>query len=256
VPASFALRGTGMRYGTVAVLKDITLELQPRKMTALVGPNGAGKSTLLGILAGLRHGYGGQCFFDGVEIRDWERRAFARRVAYVPQNLELEFPFSGGEVVQMGRMPYRRGLTESPADLTAARRAMQLTDALDFELRNFRTLSGGERQRIVLASALAQEPEALLLDEPTTFLDLKHQIATYQLLRTLCAGGMLVVAVTHDLNLACAYCDRIVLLDRGNLHSDGPPAAVVTPDTLADVFEVRPEILTDPAGRPWIRYGD
>ena len=123
----------------------------------------------------------------------------------MPQSLKLDFPFTAEQVVLMGRTPYAGGMFESPEDWAAVERAMDVTDTLEFRARDFRALSGGERQRVVLASALAQEPKALLLDEPTTFLDLQHQLTIYELLRKLSLEGMLVIAVTHDLNLAASF---------------------------------------------------
>ncbi|HPT29310.1 MAG TPA: ABC transporter ATP-binding protein [Bryobacteraceae bacterium] len=211
----YRLDHAGFSYGAARVLSEVTIEMPAGCLVALTGPNGAGKSTLLGIMAGLRHPYEGKCLFRGKEVRDWKRDAFARSVSFVPQSLRLEFPFTAEQVVFMGRTPYAGGLFETTADIEAARKAMEMTDVAPFAHRDFRSLSGGERQRVVLASALAQQPEVLLLDEPTTFLDLEHQLSTYRLLRRLAGEGLLVVAVTHDLNLAASYSDRVIALKRG-----------------------------------------
>jgi ABC-type cobalamin/Fe3+-siderophores transport system ATPase subunit len=159
-------------------------------------------------------------------------------VAFLPQMMRFEFPFTAEQVVLMGRTPYGGGWFESPADFELVEQAMTITDTLAFRARDFRSLSGGERQRVVLASALAQKPETLLLDEPTTFLDLKHQISMYRLLAELGRQGMLVISVTHDLNLALQFADRALVLDRGRLASDGAPADVFTPQLIREVFEV------------------
>lgn len=253
---AFELREAGMRYGRAEVLAGITLTFEPGRMAAIVGPNGAGKSTLLAIMAGLRRGYEGQCRFEGVEVSRWNRRAFARKVAVVPQNLALEFPFTAEQVVLMGRTPFADGLFESAADHAAVERAMSLADVTAFRARDFRSLSGGEKQRVVLASALAQDPSVLLLDEPTTFLDLRHQIATYRLLRELCRTGLLVVAVTHDLNLAAAYSDRIVALQDGKLVADFVPSESLNAEFVRNVFGVEADVRQGPGGRPWIVYGN
>src|SRR5436190_13243447 len=118
---SFELRGVGMRYGAVDVLRGVDIRIEPPHLTAVVGPNGAGKSTLLGIMAGLRHGFDGECLFDGTDVRAWKRREFARRVSFVPQSARIEFPFTAEEVVLMGRAPHAAGLFESPRDREAAR---------------------------------------------------------------------------------------------------------------------------------------
>ena len=252
---NYSLRSVGMRYNGTPVLDDITLEIGAADLVAIAGPNGAGKSTLLGIMAGLRSGHSGQCLFAGRDVRDWPRRAFAREVSFVPQSLRLEFPFTAEQVVLMGRTPYCRGLFESPDDLAAVERAMDLTDTLAFRRRDFRSLSGGERQRVVLASALAQEPKVLLLDEPTTFLDLQHQVSIYRLLADVCRRGLMVIAVTHDLNLAAAYAGRVILLNAGRVAADGPPTEVLSPASIRDVFRIDAEVRSGPHGRPWILYG-
>ncbi len=254
--ATFELRAAGMRYGAAEVLAGVDLRLNPGELTAVVGPNGAGKSTLLGIMGGLRQGHTGECRFDGLEVGRWNRRAFARRVSFVPQATRVEFPFTAEEVALMGRAPHAAGLLESPHDRQAVHDAMHSTDTLHLRERDFRSLSGGEQQRVILAAALAQSPEALLLDEPTTYLDLRHQVSLYRILRDLCARGVLVAAVTHDLNLAAAYATRVVVLSGGRVVADGPPEESFRSDRLRSVFEVPAELLRAPDGRHWIRYGD
>lgn len=247
---SFSAADLRFGYG----LHDATFELPGSGMVAIAGPNGAGKSTLLGIMAGLRHPYFGSCRYDGTEVRKWRRRDFARRVAFLPQTFRLEFPFTAEQVVLMGRTPYAGGWFESPLDREAVARAMETTDTLGFRARDFRSLSGGERQLVILASALAQEPDALLLDEPTTFLDLKHQLAMYRLLAECSRRGMLVVSVTHDLNLALQFSDRAIVLQAGRIAADGAPGDVLNPDLIDRVFGVHAHLLPRTQGRSWIGY--
>ncbi|HVX66765.1 MAG TPA: ABC transporter ATP-binding protein [Bryobacteraceae bacterium] len=251
----FALERAGMRYNGAQVLADVTLEFTGSQLVAIAGPNGAGKSTLLGVMAGLRPGHTGRCLYRGTEVARWTRRSFARRVAFMPQSLSVQFPFTAEQVVLMGRTPHCRGLFESPEDWGEVERAMAITDTLAFRGRDFRSLSGGERQLVTLASALAQSPETLLLDEPTTFLDLKHQVSIYGLLREQARHGLLSVAVTHDLNLAAAFADRIVVLNRGRVVADGAPAEVLSPALIRDVFGVTSQLHQGPEGRPWMVYG-
>lgn len=252
---SFALASVGLRYGSAEVLADVTAQFRPGEFAAIVGPNGAGKSTLLGIMAGLRHGYSGRCRYRERDIREWKRRAFARCVSFVPQSLKIDFPFSAEQVVTMGRTPYGGGLFETDEDRDAVELAMKTTDTLAFRDRDFRSLSGGERQRIVIASALAQSPETLLLDEPTTYLDLKHQLETYRLLRSLAREGLLIIAITHDLNLALTYADRVLMLNAGRLIADGAPHDVLTAARIHDVFAVTADLRNGHAqSRPWIVY--
>ncbi len=233
---SFRATNLAFSYG----LHQATFDLPPSGFVAIAGPNGAGKSTLLSILAGLRHPYRGQCSYRGVEIQKWRRRDFARQVAFLPQSMKLEFPFTAEQVVFMGRAPYADGWFESAQDHAAVEKAMATTDTVVFAARDFRSLSGGEKQRVILASALAQEPETLLLDEPTTFLDLKHQLAMYKLLSTL-AKRMLVVAVTHDLNLASRFSDQVIVMENGKIAANGPPADALAPDLIYKVFGVHAE---------------
>jgi len=242
-------------FGAAPLFEGLTFALHEGDRVGLVGPNGAGKSTLLSVLAGLRTGYEGRCALEGRDLVSWNRRAMARRVAFIPQQVGMAFPFCAQEVVAMGRAPHGRGLFETTEDRAAVERAMRATDSTAFAGRDFRALSGGEQQRVLLAAALAQEPAVLLLDEPTTYLDLKHQLQTYALLRDLAAQGLTVVAVTHDLNLAAAHAGRVVLLARGQVAADAPPAGVLRPELLREVFEVETEIHEGPGGRPWVVYG-
>jgi iron complex transport system ATP-binding protein len=252
----YALSGTGFSYGSSRVLSSVSLEMSLGSLVALTGPNGAGKSTLLGIMAGLRQPYEGSCLFRGREVSAWKRAPFARSVSFVPQSLRLEFPFTAEQVVFMGRTPYAGGLFESPDDIAAARRAMDLTDVAAFAHRDFRSLSGGERQRVVLASALAQQPEVLLLEEPPTFLDLEHQLSIYKLLRRLASEGLLVVSVTHDLNLAASFSDRVIALKAGRVEADASPCDALSPDSIRRIFAVDAEWLPRSTGKGWIAYGE
>ena len=231
---SFSARQLGFAYG----LHEATFDFPRSGLITLAGPNGAGKSTLLGILAGLRSPYHGSCTYAGREVRQWPRREFARKVAFLPQSVRLEFPFTAEEVVLMGRTPYARGWFQTDEDRSAAHEAMTTTDTLAFRGRDFRSLSGGEAQRVILASALTQRPEVLLLDEPATHLDLRHQLALYRLLGEL-SKSLLVVAVTHDLNLALQFSNRVMVLEDGRIAGDGTPREVLNPSLIARVFGVQ-----------------
>jgi iron complex transport system ATP-binding protein len=178
-------------------------------------------------------------------------REIARRVAFVPQETHVMFPFSVGEIIMMGRLPHRNGsLFESSQDTKAASEAMKLTDTSSFAAKTFNELSGGERQRVVLASALAQNPDVLLLDEPTVYLDLKHQIQFYDIIERLNSErGMTVISITHDINLAARYARRMIAICDGRLAADGPPEQVLTTETLHDIFEIHTSIVRRPDGR-------
>ena len=251
----FELRDTGVRYGEFEALRHVTVAFRRAEFVAIAGPNGAGKSTMLAVMAGLRSGYSGDCLFSGRDVRRWNRTEFARRVSVVPQSVRIEFPFTAEQVVLMGRTPHAHAMFESDKDAAEVERAMFLTGTTAFRTRDFRSLSGGEKQRVVVASALAQTPEVLLLDEPTTHLDLEHQVSLYRLLQSLAKDGMLVIAITHDLNLASTFADRIVVLRSGELVVDGSPEAVFSPTLIHDVFRVQTQVHPGPGGRPWIHYG-
>lgn len=251
----FELEGIGMQYGTADVLRSVSLSLNPGEFVAIAGPNGAGKSTLVSILAGLRTPSRGRCRFMGREIKSWNRRDFARRVAIILQENAADFPFTAEDVVYMGRMPHRSGLYETDEDRAAVQNAFEQTGTAEFRDRAFRTLSGGEKQRVLLASALAQSPQVLLLDEPSAHLDIYHQVQLYRLLHELTRRGLLVVAVTHDLNVALGKADRLLLMHHGEIRADGIPANIVQSDLMQDVYAVPIELHHSASGKPWIIYG-
>jgi iron complex transport system ATP-binding protein len=233
------------------VLQGITAEIRAGEFVALVGPNGAGKSTFLKILAGLLHGYTGSIEFSDKPLRGFTARELAKRIAVVPQETHMVFPFTAGEIVMMGRLPHRNAvLFDSPRDRGLAREAMSLTDTAELAAKKFGELSGGERQRVVLASALAQDPEVLLLDEPTVYLDLKHQIQFYDILERLNSQRKLtIVSVTHDVNLAARYARRMIAMRCGVFVADGSPNDVLTPEHLYEIFEITAAVFKRPDGR-------
>jgi cobalamin transport system ATP-binding protein len=238
-------------YTSVPVLQGLSTEILAGEFVTLIGPNGAGKSTLLKIMAGLIRGYSGTVDFSGKALSLWRTRELARRIAFVPQETHMVFPFAAVEIVMMGRLPHRTGLIfDSPRDAEWAREAMTLTDTAGLASKVFNELSGGERQRVVLASALAQNPDVLLLDEPTVYLDLKHQLQFYDILERLNAErGMTIVSATHDVNLAARYARRMMALRSGIFLADGPPSKVLTPQHLYDIFEISAAVLERPDGR-------
>jgi iron complex transport system ATP-binding protein len=181
--------------------------------------------------------WGGQVLLEGRPVESYDRRALGRLLGVVPQETAVTFPFSVTEMVLFGRTPHVGGFGfDRDSDLTAAQRAMERTDTAHLARRAITELSGGERQRVILARALAQEPEILLLDEPAAFLDIRHEVEMYDLLRDLQRGGITVVSVLHDLNLAALYCDRLLLLHESRLARAGTPSEVITYATLTEVY--------------------
>ena len=225
-------------YGARDVVDDVSVGVTPGTLVGVIGPNGCGKTTLVRVLSGVLAPRQGVVRLDGRPLAEQPRRAVARRVAVVAQDAPLVLGFTVLETVLMGRAPHLPSLAFPRAhDLVVARAALARLDLADLEARPLGALSGGERQRVLLARALAQEPEVLLLDEPTTHLDLRHQVETLEVVRQLCRdGGVGALAVLHDLNLAALYCDRIVLLVDGHVAHAGRPEEVLTAGHLAAAF--------------------
>jgi iron complex transport system ATP-binding protein len=256
--SSTILRAKRLTFGFApgkTFLGPLDLEISAAKVHALVGPNGAGKSTLLRLLVGLSRPTGGYVELDGQPLLDIPAGKRARRIAFLPQNPVAPGAASVEEVVRLGRHPYREfGMFESPADIDIVRRSMRLTQTLEFADRRMETLSGGEAQRVHLAAALAQQPDLLALDEPTSDLDIRHQLGIFRLLRDLTRdAGVTVVVVVHDLNLAAHHCDRAILLCQGKSAAQGPPGQVLIPTCLEPVYGVRFDSIDPGDGRPpWL----
>jgi iron complex transport system ATP-binding protein len=207
-------------------------------VTAVVGPNGSGKSTLVRALLGRQRAESGSVLIDGRDRREIDQRALARMVAIVPQREEPAFPMRVAEYVALGRLPHAGAWrAESPADRAAVDRAIALTDIEPFRARGTDELSGGEWQRLRVARALAQEAPALVLDEPTTFLDMAHEMALFELSSSLAASGLAVLVVSHQLNLVARFASTMVLLERGRVAAAGAPHDVMRADTLESVYE-------------------
>ena len=248
-----ALEAVSYRYDDRNVVDSVSLAVEPGQFIGLLGPNGAGKSTLLRLAAGLAHPHAGRVTYAGRDLRTLKQGDVARQVALLPQTGVLPPSFTGWEVALMGRTPHLGWFaSEGPRDISVARQALEQADALSYADRRTHELSGGERQRLLLARALAQEPAVLLLDEPTTHLDLAHQVALLDLLSRLARQQELgVLAVFHDLNLAATYADHLVLLVDGRTRATGTPAEVVQPAVLWSVFGVDLIVQEHPTtGRP------
>jgi len=236
------------RAGAPRVIDDVSVTIAPGELVGVLGPNGSGKTTLLKMLSGTLTPSAGTIQFDRRPLSDWKRRELARRIALVPQDTHAPFDFTVLDIVLMGRYPHLGTFAlEGPADLLIARQALASTGTSAFEDRPFATLSGGEKQRVVIASALAQGPELLLLDEPTASLDLGHQLDVQQLLAGLNRDrGVTMVLSTHDLNLAAALCRHLILLRRGRVVAQGPTEDVLTPDTVRALYGVEADIHRHP----------
>lgn len=235
----YEAQGVTFRYHAAPrnAVHGVDLAVPAGAFYAVIGPNGCGKTTLLRLLLGALTPAAGNVRYDGRPLQDWKRRDLARRVGVVPQNEELVFPLSVRELVAMGRYPHLgTWRSEASRDRGAIAEAMDTCDVADLAHRPMDTLSGGERQRARVARALAQQPDTLVLDEPTASLDISHEMGIFELLRGLADRGVTIVMVTHNLNVAARYADRLLLLDRGHTAADGRPSAVLDPDTLAAVY--------------------
>lgn len=237
------------RYGLAQpgrpwTIEQVSFEVASGEVVGIVGPNGSGKSSLLKLIAGLLRPDSGVIRLTGQAVGDLTPLAIARILALVPQEQAQVFPFTVAETVLMGRFPHRQagwwslGVgTERSADLAAAHRAMVETDVVGLAGRLLSDLSGGERQRVIIARALAQEPRILLLDEPTAFLDLNHQIEMCALVQRLAKERSLtVVLVSHDLNVASLLCDRVLMVKDGKIYAGGTPAETIRPEVLRSVY--------------------
>jgi len=228
------------RFEREWVIKEISFELKKGEMLGIIGPNGSGKSTLIRLLSGVLEPEQGEIIIKNQPIQKYSSRRLAQIIAVVPQQSEIAFPFTVQEVVMMGRAPYlKRFQWEGEKDYQVVERAMALTETAHLSHRSIDQLSGGERQRVILARALAQEPEILLADEPTTYLDLHHQIRFMNLLWELKSkNGLSVIFTTHDLNLASFFSDRVLLLNQGELAGAGGVEQVLKPELVSRVYQV------------------
>ena len=235
-------------YGDRDVVHDLDLVIAPGDVTAIVGPNACGKSTLLRSLTRLLAPRTGRVLLDGKEVHATPAKQLARRMGLLPQSPIAPEGITVGELVGRGRHPHQRVLTRwSTADDLAVTAALRATDMLELMDRAVDELSGGQRQRVWIAMALAQETEVLLLDEPTTFLDISHQIEVLDLLTDLNRNaGTTIVMVLHDLNLAARYADHLVALESGRVHASGQPAEVLTEDCVRTVFGLEAHVIDDP----------
>jgi len=254
-PRTLAARGLRLGYDGRVIVPGLDLELAPGRITAIIGANGSGKSTVLRGLARLLRPLAGSVTLDGHDVHGIPGRRFARMLGILPQEPIAPEGVTVAELVMRGRHPHQGVFGARSADDEAVvAEALRLTDMLEFAGRRMGELSGGQRQRAWIALALAQNPDVLLLDEPTTFLDIAHQLEVLDLLAELNARlGTTVVMVLHDLNLAARYADELVVVAHGRVHAAGSPADVVTQDVLAEAFGLDARVIPDPeTGSPLV----
>ena len=243
---ALAAQGLTFGYRSEPVLSAIDLAIPTGSLGALLGPNGSGKSTLLKLLVGRLTPWSGSVTLGDRPLARWTAIERARQIGYLPQAVATSYDFTVAEVVLMGRHPHRAFGLETAADLEIVQGCLARTATDPLADRIFNTLSGGERQRVLLASVLAQEPAILLLDEPTTALDIHHQHEVMELLGGLHGEGLTILMVTHDLNLAARYCPTLWLLHDGAVVASGPPTEVLVESRLTQVYGPRLRVAVDP----------
>lgn len=251
---TLAATGIQVGYAGSTVLDDLDVTVPDGGFTVIVGPNGCGKSTLLRALGRLLPHRAGQVLLDGRELGSYRTREIARRIAVLPQSPQTPGAITVTDLVTRGRFPYQSLLRQwSPEDDRAVADALAQVGLADSGDRLVEELSGGQRQRVWIAMSLAQETPILLLDEPTTYLDIAHQLDVLDLCAQLHRDGRTLVAVLHDLNLAARYATHVIAMREGRIHAQGTPDQVITVDVLREVFDLDARVLPDPeTGRPLV----
>lgn len=246
--SAIQLEHVSFSYADRLVIKDVELSVKKSELVGLIGPNGSGKTTLIKLINGVLHPSEGEIRLDGLKLRQLKRRTIAQRVAVVPQQFNIPFAFKVCEIVMLGRTPFLNILSNgSKREYSIVNQALEAVDIKPLERRFFNELSGGERQKVLLAMALAQQPELLLLDEPTAHLDISHQVEILQLVSRLNKDqGTTVIAAVHELNLASFYFQRLILLREGRIFADGSPREVLTPQIIEEVFSARVQVEPHP----------
>ena len=255
--AGLDARRVDLRIDGRLIVDGVDCTVAAGTFSALIGPNGAGKSTLLRVLAAVDRPEEGTVRFGPDDLFALSRRQRARLVGFVEQDSGTELSLSVREVVALGRIPHQGFFGDATADDHAViESALDAADVRALAERDITTLSGGERQRVLLARALAQQPRLLVLDEPSNHLDIAAQLAVLGLLRSLASSGVTVLAALHDLNLASAYCDHVIVLRNGVVFAAGPTAEIITPRLVRAVYGVRATVLEHPqTGRPMVAFG-
>ncbi len=242
-------------YGREEVIGDVSFSINRGDFLGIIGPNGSGKSTLLRLLSRVLVPQKGHIFLSGNDARRMRLKDFCRKVAFVPQDIVINFSFTVWEIALMGRIPHLGRLElETKKDFAITENALSLTDTFFLKEKYIDNLSAGERQRVIIAKALAQEPELLFLDEPTSHLDIGYQIQILDLLKRLNSeNGLTTVMVLHDLNLASEYCNRIILLNKGSIFKEGDPFQVLTYENIEAVYKTVVLVNKNPlSSRPFI----
>ncbi len=239
------------------VISDIELKFKPGEFCAILGPNGAGKSTLLKTIPGFLPRTSGEIIINERSLDAWKRKELARIIALIPQEFQLQFDFTVEDLVLMGRFPYT-GYSQNytSLDKEKAMEVMEKLDLIEMKGKMFSQLSGGEKQRVAVARALVQETDVILMDESFSHLDINHQIELMDIVTTINRElGKLIILVSHNVNLAAEYCDRMILIKHGKIIADGSPLEIVTRENLQKLYNMELQIISNPnTGRPCLLY--
>lgn len=254
--AMLEIRNLSCGYDSKFILQDISFKLENKEFLGVIGPNGSGKTTLLRAITKIIKPQKGEVFFENQNLERLSYQELAKKIAVVSQYLEMGLKMTVEEFVLLGRTPHRKNwqFLETKLDEEIANKAMVFTDTLGFKNRSIESLSAGERQLVVISRALAQEPKLLLLDEPTSHLDITHQVRILDLIKRLNKkNGLTVIIVLHDLNLASEYCDRLILLNNGCIHKIGTPQEVLNYQIIEEVYKTIVVVEKNPiSSKPYI----
>jgi len=250
------VEGLDFSYGEDAlILKGINLSIRNPQLISIIGPNGVGKSTLIHCMNNILSPVHGTVMIDGMSVAEYKPKELAKKIGYVPYTAADSFPMTVVDTVLMGRNPHKKWKSLHE-DLAVVKEAMEMMDIVPLAMRNFNELSAGQHQRVMLARGLAQEPEILLLDEPTANLDVRHQMDVIRLLKKLSVErSIMVVMISHDLNIAAKYSDNIIMMHEGSIYAVGRPADVITEENIRTVYDVESEIILR-NGRPMMIVKD
>uniref|UniRef100_A0A7C4TAM9 ABC transporter ATP-binding protein n=1 Tax=candidate division WOR-3 bacterium TaxID=2052148 RepID=A0A7C4TAM9_UNCW3 len=241
------LKNVCFAYNSSEVIRNLSCTFKESMLTGIIGPNGAGKSTLLRIIGGILTKFQGEVLILGEDLKEIKPLKRAEKIGFVPQETNFTLNYRVEDIVAMGRYPYLKPFKSlGREDLLAVEEALECTELTEFRKRPILSLSAGERQRVIIARALAQRPRILLLDEPTSHLDLHHQWTIMEILKNLTTQKMTVIIVHHDLNLASLYCSHLLLMSEGRIYAQGTPIEIITPENLKNVYKTEIEIIFHP----------
>jgi len=250
----FSVKNISFRYDHHTAIDNITFTVNHGEFIGIIGPNGAGKSTIIRLLAGFMKPNEGFIVFSGRNLQEYERRELAKNIATLPQATDTPFSFTVEELILMGRYPHaQKSFRYEKKEEEFARYVMETMEISHLHGRGIDTLSEGERQKVYLSQCLAQDPKALLLDEPVSHLDIRHQIQTFDVLEKLHNEGMTIIVVLHDLNIASEFCSRLILVSNGRIHADGNPKSVLTFQNIEKVYDTVVIVKENPlSGKPFV----